>query len=120
MGIFLGEFSGMEDMCREFQVDHRELYREGVHVLLAIYDEGKWEGSAFVLCIDDSGKLSEVNASHCSCFGLEGQWEPEETSEEALRYRMEEGWLASSWRDEKGFRRAMEYVFGLMPILLAE
>jgi hypothetical protein len=28
-----------------------------------------------------------VNGSHCSCHGLEGQWEPEETSMKALEHR---------------------------------
>lgn len=32
------------------------------------------------------GKLFEVNASHCSCYGFEGQWLPEAvTKEELLR-----------------------------------
>lgn len=34
-------------------------------------------------------KLYEVHGSHCSCYGLEGQWSPEETSFEALLDRLE-------------------------------
>jgi len=30
------------------------------------------------------GKLYDVNGSHCSCFGLEDQWLPEETTVAAL------------------------------------
>lgn len=33
------------------------------------------------------GKLYEVNGGHCSCYGLEGQWEPAETSVAALKMR---------------------------------
>lgn len=31
------------------------------------------------------GKLYEVHGNHCSCYGLEGQWEPEEATVESLR-----------------------------------
>ena len=33
------------------------------------------------------GMLFEVHASHCSCYDLEGQWEPEETTREAIAMR---------------------------------
>jgi hypothetical protein len=33
---------------------------------------------------EKDGKLWEVNGSHCSCYGLEGQWQPEETTWEAI------------------------------------
>jgi hypothetical protein len=55
-------------------------------VLFASYEDEHWEGIAFVL-FERDGKLYEVNASHCSCHGLEGQWEPEETSWVALAQR---------------------------------
>ena len=47
-------------------------------ILISEY-EGGYDGVAFVL-YRKNGKLFEVNGSHCSCFGLEGQWAPEETS----------------------------------------
>ena len=37
------------------------------------------------------GKLYEVFGGHCSCYGLEDQWKPEETTTAALRYRLKEG-----------------------------
>lgn len=37
-----------------------------------------YEGYAFVLFKGTDGKYYEVYASHCSCFGLEGQWDPDE------------------------------------------
>lgn len=55
-------------------------------IILACYGGGAYEGDAFVL-FEHNGKLYEVNGSHCSCFGLEGQWEPEETSWRALEQR---------------------------------
>lgn len=59
-------------------------------ILIAIYALGDYEGSAFILFKKD-GKLFEVNGGHCSCYGLEGQWEPEETTIEAIEMRNEDG-----------------------------
>jgi hypothetical protein len=52
-------------------------------VLFASYGGGSYEGDAVVI-FRKGEKLYEVNGSHCSCYGLEGQWKPEETSLEAL------------------------------------
>ncbi len=42
------------------------------------------------------GKLFEVFGSHCSCFGFEDQWKPDETSFIALIDRIEKGYLFST------------------------
>jgi len=48
-------------------------------IKVAVYDTPPYEGQAFVLFRDTrDGKFYEVNASHCSCYGLEDQWQPEE------------------------------------------
>lgn len=65
---------------------------QGIEVLLASYGCANYSGDAFVLFRKD-GKLFEVNACHCSCYGLEGQWSPEETTVESLRHRLENGRL---------------------------
>ena len=52
---------------------------EDINVLFASYGEDNYSGDAFVL-FERDGKLFEVNGSHCSCYGLEGQFEPEETN----------------------------------------
>lgn len=60
---------------------------KGLDMLLASYTYEDYSGSAFVLFKKD-GKLWEVNGSHgCSCYGLEGQWEPEECTPESLLVR---------------------------------
>lgn len=75
-------------------------------VIVADYEQGGYEGDAFVLFMRD-GKLYEVHGSHCSCYGLEGQWEPEETTVGSLRHR-----LANStyglFQDSAEFRAALE------------
>ena len=65
-----------------------------MEVLLASYSYENYSGDAFVLFKRD-GKLYEVNGGHCSCYGLEGQWEPEETSIESLRHRLDNGSLGN-------------------------
>lgn len=88
MAEYLGGFSGKGDVEKEFKV----AIGEDIEIAIAAYGFGDYEGSAFVL-YEQGGKLYEVNGSHCSCFGLEGQWEPEETDRESLRHRMEKGTL---------------------------
>ena len=53
------------------------------------------------------GKLYEVNGSHCSCYALEGQWEPEETTVEALRHRVINGRLGEAGYDENPFAKEL-------------
>lgn len=56
---------------------------EGAHILV-YYHVGGYEMDAFCLYAKDC-KFYTVHGSHCSCYGLEGQWEPEETSLEYIK-----------------------------------
>ena len=76
--------NSLEEICSQFQIKPKEL--EGINILYANYSLGNYVGDSFIL-FEKDGKLFEVNASHCSCYGLEGQWEPEETTKEALKLR---------------------------------
>lgn len=82
--MYIDGFTEREDIAREFQIDADQL--EGCQILFACYKTGNYEGSALVIYEKD-GKLYEVHGSHCSCYGLENQWEPEETSFEAIKIR---------------------------------
>ncbi len=75
----------------------------GVEVLLASYGTPLYEGYAFVLFRKD-GQLYEVNGSHCSCYGLEDLWRPEETSVESLRHRVQKGNFGAGDYDQNPFR----------------
>jgi hypothetical protein len=46
-------------------------------VLLARYSQDGYDGRAHVL-YRNGGSYFHVYGSHCSCFGLEDQWDPEE------------------------------------------
>lgn len=67
-------------------------------LILAVYGGGSYDGCAFVL-YQQHGKLFEVNGAHCSCYGLEEQWEPEETTWEALETRKFSG-FQGDWPDD--------------------
>lgn len=71
----------------------------GAEILLASYTYEDYSGDAFVL-YRKYGKLYEVNGSHCSCYGLEDQWEPEETTVDALNHRLSQKYFGrSGWCD---------------------
>lgn len=55
-------------------------------IVYAAYAYRNYSGSALVI-FERDGKLFEVNASHCSCNGLDGQWLPEETTWDAVGTR---------------------------------
>jgi hypothetical protein len=94
-GIFLHDWEGGDTagVLGSFNVDPSAPEVAGIEVLLADYTYEDYSGSAWVVFKKD-GKLFEVNGGHCSCYGLEGQWEPEETTAEAIKHRAEEGRLA--------------------------
>ena len=84
--VYHGEFECREDVERRFAVE----LDNSIEILFAGYDTPWYEGYAFVL-FEQDGKLYEVNGSHCSCYGLEGQWDPEETTWRDIKYRLENG-----------------------------
>lgn len=81
---------------------------QGIKVLIADYEQGGYEGDAFVL-FERDGKLWEVNAGHCSCYGLEGQWEPEEVTMQNLADRLNKS-TYGRFHDEGEFREAMKNI----------
>lgn len=81
--IYLNQFENEESMLKEFGIDKSVL--DGYKVLLASYGKEYYDGYAFVLLKRKQTKeLVTVYASHCSCYGLEGQFELEESSLELL------------------------------------
>jgi hypothetical protein len=90
---YFGGFDNIDDIKREF-FRHTTKYPGNVpedfptddDILFAAYEGGDYEGDAIVVYLKD-GVLYEVNGSHCSCYGLEDQWSPEETSLDALKMR---------------------------------
>ncbi len=81
---------GVEEMKRDFEIKDEDL--AGAEILLASYGYGSYCGDAFVLFRKD-GQLFEVNGSHCSCYGVEGQWTPQSVTLQELKHRLEKGEL---------------------------
>ena len=82
--IYYEYFTCIEDIINNFYISEEDL--KNCEIIYAAYDCPPYEGYAHVIFIKD-GNLYEVNGSHCSCYGLEGQWVPEETSLAALLFR---------------------------------
>lgn len=87
---FLGLFQNKEDIIHEFNLKENDL--NNVNILFAVYEYENCSGTAFVL-FEKDGELYEVNGSHCSCYGLEDQWIPEEASLDELKHRLDKGEL---------------------------
>ena len=50
-----------------------------IEIIVASYDGDEYNASAGFVFRSD-GKLWEVQAGHCSCYGFEGQWQPTEVT----------------------------------------
>lgn len=81
---YIQNFKSDDDIIENYDAPQDAL--EGATIHLAWYGYGDYSGASLVV-FEKNGKLYEVNGSHCSCFGLEGQWAPEETSWDAIRMR---------------------------------
>lgn len=100
--MFLGDWTGKDslDVLDKFQVKHS--VAAGHEILFAWYVYEDYSGKAFVLTRKDE-QLYEVNGGHCSCYGLESQWEPEETTIGALTHRLNEGEMGLDYSDRNAF-----------------
>ncbi|PEO30902.1 hypothetical protein [Bacillus toyonensis] len=80
-----------EEELRDHIVEDYEVEREELDqydILIAYESVGSWgcdSESFFLLKNKDTGQLFENHASHCSCYGFEHQFEPEETTVEYLQ-----------------------------------
>jgi len=91
--MYVEEFKNNEDVADQYAGYHQEEEKQRIlkllnesTVYLAYYGHGSYDGTSLVI-FEHNGILYEVNASHCSCYGLEGQWAPEETNWKAIGMR---------------------------------
>jgi len=76
--MFYNDFNDVSDVISNYG-GNSSTDLDGAHVIHADYTYEDYSGSSYVLYYKD-GKYYEVHGSHCSCFGLEDQWEPEEVT----------------------------------------
>lgn len=81
---FSGDWESAADIIADFKIAPEAL--ADAHIIAAHYVFEDYEGSAYVL-FEKDGNLYEVQGSHCSCYGLEGQWEPRIETPESLIHR---------------------------------
>jgi hypothetical protein len=98
--IILG-FADRQDVFNQFQ----EPEQADIVLCYANYEYGWYEGSATVFYYRKSTKkYYECYGSHCSCYGLEGQWSEEEIVIQEMINRLEKGYLS----DGGSFKAAFE------------
>lgn len=110
--VFLEDFKSELGVFEQFSesyydwIDNETIYDdlsqfEGAKVLFAYYSYENYSGYAWVL-FEKNGKLYETSGSHCSCYGLEGQWSEEEVDLDELEHRLNEGEFGKQygWSDD--------------------
>ena len=83
--VFLNNWSAETEVFKDYEVEPN-----GFRVLFASYGSENYSGDAWAL-LEKDGILYEVGGSHCSCHGLEGQWEPDTVLLEELFNRLTKG-----------------------------
>jgi len=86
--VYFG-FDNYDDLIKQFNISKSAKLMID-EILIAGYTQESYEGYAFVLFIGNEG-IYEVNASHCSCYGLEDQWRPELTTFKDICFRLHAG-----------------------------
>lgn len=96
MSVYFGGWKERADMARDFSEDGRipmadlAPFPAETEVLFASDgQEEAYEGHALVI-FERNGVLYEVEASHCSCNGYEGEWNPSLTTWAAQELRAAE------------------------------
>jgi len=82
MKKYFGQWQSLEDIEGNF---NQKTGLTSKDILFSYYCYEDYSGKAIVLFVSpEDGLLYEVYGGHCSCNGLDGQWEPERTTWEAL------------------------------------
>jgi len=107
----MGEYEAPSDLVNKLDI------------LIAYESVGSWgcDSSSFFLVKDkETGVLYEVHGSHCSCYGFEGQFTLEETSVDALKFRVKESKYGSVFytggydRDEEtNYKAVNDYILAM-------
>ena len=93
------ENSTKDEILDEFEFEGD---RSKIEILFASYNYKNWSGEAFLIVKKDH-KLFEVHAAHCSCYGLENQFDLEETTIEQLEFYLKSGKMFREYYYKKDF-----------------
>lgn len=92
--MFYEGFENWEDVGKEFATE----MPQNVIPLCAIYNQEDYEGSAVVVYVEGHD-LKFVYGSHCSCFGLEDQWDPEIIEWEAAETVLDQTYYLRGYKE---------------------
>lgn len=115
MPCYINGFSTTElrdSLVNEFQIKPDEadkLHR--AEFIVALYTYEDYSGQALVVYRIDN-VLYEVNGSHCSCYGLEDQWDPEVADPREIVKRPKYGYDLSDEKNET-IRRVIREALGV-------
>jgi hypothetical protein len=111
--VFLHDWSNKEGVRDDFEDREYDFARdkyitksevpESANILFASYGQANYSGDAFVI-FEENGKLYEVSGSHCSCYGLEGQWSQEEVELKELEHRLLNGTFGEDDYSDNSFK----------------
>lgn len=88
--IYLNDFGDFDHVMSEYRTTDEE--RAFVkQIILADYTYEDYSGNSYVLFVGVDDKLYEVYGSHCSCHGLEDQWDICDTTLEYFYDQIERG-----------------------------
>lgn len=107
--VYLHNWKVKEDVLNDFEISDTT---ENINILFASYGVGNWSGDAWVL-FEQDGRLYEVNGSHCSCCGLENQWEPEEVGLKDIEYRLVKGSFGTNRESGNEFKSELIEFLGV-------
>ena len=87
--LAIGDYAGMsydevvENIVCNYEVEQSTV--DQYKIVVAVLNSGSYEEDAYFLLLHRAtGKLYEIHAGHCSCYGFEGQFSPEETTVEFI------------------------------------
>lgn len=118
--VFMNDFTDKKDVltkfdgeCWEWNDKEESTFikeNENINILFASYEYTDYRGDAWVL-FEQGGKLFEVSGGHCSCYGLEGQWQPDEVVLEELENRLLNGTFGEDdWSDNNFKQELCEFL----------
>ena len=109
--VYLGswEQEKFEGLASSFRFEKYHPEYKNINILFAYYGNFSEGGDAFVL-FEKYGKLFEVNVTHCSCYGIEGDFEPEETTLQALMARLIDGNMGASFGSNDYANELKEFI----------
>jgi hypothetical protein len=79
---YVGEFAKWDDVVGDYGGN---CPADEPRYVFAEYQTPSYEGYSTVITSKDGRKFQVVEGSHCSCYGLEGQWEPTDHTVTELR-----------------------------------